>query len=191
LLAGGLATICVLGTVQAIGSIWLLWVGPVWLLLVQTWAVGSLAYLFLDTVICAVYRMDKPRRRRRFQFSLRTLLLAISVSAVVLSGVLTVGPCLSVLIGVYLLWLLRVRIKRGYERGVRTAAFNTAIAMGCLGLVMAFLTPMHVLWIPALYLIGVLAGFFGFLLVHAGVWLWRGKRLDTKQETAEQSGPFD
>lgn len=114
-------------------------------------------------------------KRQQFQFSLKTLMLATTLPAVFLSSVLILGPCLAFPIGAYLLCLLHVRIKWGYEEGVIIAGRNSAIVLACLGLVAAILAPMLVLWIPALCLVGLLAGFFGFLLVDAIVCLWNAE----------------
>jgi len=115
-------------------------------------------------------------KRRRFQFSLWTLMLAITLSAVFLSSVLIVGPAVAFPIGIYLLCLFPLRIKRGYEQGVMIAGRNTAIVFGGLGMIVVAFPPLFVFWIPALCVIGLLAGFFGFLLVDAIVCLWDAER---------------
>ena len=128
-------------------------------------------------------------KRRQFQFRLRTLMLVVTMSAVFLSGVLVVGPCLAIPATAYLLWLLRLRVKRGYEDGLKIATLVAGGIMAGLGAVAAAaaLSPMVVCLVPLLGLIGLLAGFFGFLLVHAGVCLWTGKSLDCSKDAMEQT----
>lgn len=126
-------------------------------------------------------------KRRRFQFSLRTLLLVVTLSAVFLSGAVVAGPCLIIPVTACLLWLLRLRIKWGYEDGLKIATLLVGGIMGGLGAVVAaaVLSPILACLVPLLCLIGLLAGFFGFLLVHAGVCLWTGKSLDCSQDAME------
>lgn len=71
-------------------------------------------------------------KRRRFQFSLWTLMLVVTLIAVLLSSVLMVGPGVAFPINVCLLCLLQLRIKWAFEQGVVIAGRNTAIVFGSL-----------------------------------------------------------
>jgi len=111
---------------------------------------------------------DIQAPRRRYQFTLRTPVLAITVSAVVLSSVPLIGPYYAVLLAAYFLALLAVSIWWGYEQGCPIAMLGTAILFCCPWIGWPFPIPSSLsLFLPAAFIIGYPVGFFCFLLIHA------------------------
>ena len=126
-------------------------------------------------------------RRREYQFSAGTLMLAITLSAVALSSVLLIGAGGGVSLAVYILALLAARIRSGYDQGNLIAMLGTAILLLCPWLC----TVLHLktmLDLGLSFVIGLPVGFFCFLFVHAAYCLVTGEGLRLPQDATERNG---
>lgn len=137
----------------------------------------------------AVMRDIETGRRRWYQFSVGTLMLAITLSAVALSSVPLIGAGGGVSLAVYILALLAVRIRWGYDQGNLIAMLGTPILvwLGC-PWISAVLHLRPLLDLGLSIFIGAPVGFFCFLLVHAAYCLVVGERLRLPQDTTERNG---
>jgi hypothetical protein len=120
--------------------------------------------------------VDDAKRQSRFQFSLRKLMLWMTVWAVYLAFFVPwVGVPLTVVVAIYLAVIAVIRLKWGQRLGLPIAAVVTAVGWGCFGL-LHFLTGggdsvlVEILVFVWFFATGSGGGLIAFGLVHGLVY---------------------
>ena len=116
--------------------------------------------------------MDNSKPQRRFQFSLRKLMLWMVVWAVYLTFFWRlVVISLAVLVTTYLVVIAAIRMKWGLKPGLKIAAVNMGIVWGCLGplpfVAGGVASPaIGLLLFVCCFVIGLVSGSIAFVLIE-------------------------
>lgn len=115
--------------------------------------------------------MDDPQPQRRpFQFSLRKLMLWTAVWALYLGIVARLRLPAAVVLTIYLMALLAVHTKWGFEQGVLRSTLITGFVVGAVSTVVGLVTGWSAVeilaYMPLACIVGLVLGLFSSLVVY-------------------------